>query len=273
MLNLYFLKYFYDAAKLGSVTKAAKANLVSPSAISQSLKRLEEQLELTLLDHGQNRFQLTKAGADLFVSCGQIFLTLGKLESDLKHNLDSDSTEIHGIASQSLSIWMMPKIVKALQEEFSNLKFRHEIGNSRAIKEKLERNDVDFAIAVDDHHLSKFNFTHLTKGKFVLVRRPGARSNKFIVGDEGHEVRILRDRYFAAYKKEPSILCHVQSWNAIRSHVEAGLGIGLLPEFCADKFERVHPEWNLSTYQIGLYVTPKCSPKIMSRLKLLKGQL
>ena len=42
--NVNHLKFFFDAASLGSVSKAAKKNYVSQSAISQGIKNLENVL-------------------------------------------------------------------------------------------------------------------------------------------------------------------------------------------------------------------------------------
>lgn len=40
-LNLTYLKYFFDAVELGSLTASAKANFVTQSAISQGIIKLE----------------------------------------------------------------------------------------------------------------------------------------------------------------------------------------------------------------------------------------
>ena len=62
MFNLFHIKYFLDAARLGSVAAAAKENHVSSPGVSQAIRRLEEQLGDTLLTHRKNHFELTAMG-------------------------------------------------------------------------------------------------------------------------------------------------------------------------------------------------------------------
>lgn len=57
--NSTFLRYFLSAAQFKSISKAAKENFVSQSAISQAINKLETALSKQLITHEQNRFQLT----------------------------------------------------------------------------------------------------------------------------------------------------------------------------------------------------------------------
>jgi len=50
------------AARLGSVTEAAKKNYVSQSALSQGIRSLEKDLKVELTTHQENRFVLTDTG-------------------------------------------------------------------------------------------------------------------------------------------------------------------------------------------------------------------
>lgn len=61
-MNLDQLKVFLTVSELGSFQKAAQANYVSQRAISQQMKRLEDELGVKLFIRGKNRIQLTSAG-------------------------------------------------------------------------------------------------------------------------------------------------------------------------------------------------------------------
>ena len=45
------LKYFCDSAVTGNFSATAKKFMVPPSAVSQSIKRLENELGTTLFEH------------------------------------------------------------------------------------------------------------------------------------------------------------------------------------------------------------------------------
>lgn len=60
--NLTFLRYFFSAGQAKSISKAAKDNFVSQSAISQAISKLELTLNKQLITHEKNHFQLTQDG-------------------------------------------------------------------------------------------------------------------------------------------------------------------------------------------------------------------
>lgn len=70
--NLAFLRYFFSACQSKSISKAAKENFVSQSAISQGINKLEVALGKQLITHEQNRFQLTSDGLLLLEKCKEI---------------------------------------------------------------------------------------------------------------------------------------------------------------------------------------------------------
>ncbi|GAA3635983.1 LysR family transcriptional regulator [Lactobacillus hamsteri] len=61
-MNLTGLKYFVSVASLGSVTEAAKAAYVSESAISKTIKQLENEIGVQLFDRQGRTIKLNKQG-------------------------------------------------------------------------------------------------------------------------------------------------------------------------------------------------------------------
>ena len=64
-INLNLYKTFYDVAKNGSISKAAQYSYTSQPAISKSIKRLEEELEVQLFYRNLNGVELTEKGKEL----------------------------------------------------------------------------------------------------------------------------------------------------------------------------------------------------------------
>ena len=56
------LKYFCDAVQTQNFSKTAKKFLVPPSNISQTIKRLEKELETPLFERHINRIKVNDAG-------------------------------------------------------------------------------------------------------------------------------------------------------------------------------------------------------------------
>lgn len=86
-LNLNHLKYFYQVAQEGTVTKAAEQLFVTPQTVSSQLALLEESLGYALFDRIGKRLKLNKEGRlvlsyteDIFKSCRELFAELRDLE-------------------------------------------------------------------------------------------------------------------------------------------------------------------------------------------------
>lgn len=84
--NLEYFKVFYYTAKTGSVTKAASELMISQPAVSQSLRALEKNLGVTLLERASRGMKLTGEGQLLYsyVKSGyeQIEAGVGKAPAD-----------------------------------------------------------------------------------------------------------------------------------------------------------------------------------------------
>ena len=85
--NLTFLRYFLSAAQSKSISKAAKENFVSQSAISQAIRKLETALSKQLITHEQNRFQLTADGELLLEKSKEVFTIFSEIEDSFNDSL------------------------------------------------------------------------------------------------------------------------------------------------------------------------------------------
>ena len=66
MNNLELYKTFYYVAKAGSITAAAQQLSLTQPAVSQSMKQLEAQLNVSLFQRTAKGIRLTKEGEILF---------------------------------------------------------------------------------------------------------------------------------------------------------------------------------------------------------------
>lgn len=56
------IKYFLEAAETGSMLQVAEKNFLTQPAVSTAISKLEEELEVTLLNRSKQGIQLTEAG-------------------------------------------------------------------------------------------------------------------------------------------------------------------------------------------------------------------
>lgn len=79
-MELNYLKVFYEVAKLGRFTEAAKHLNISQSALSRTVALLEEGMGVQLLLRSKKGVTLTPVGDEVFRQCEELFRTVSKID-------------------------------------------------------------------------------------------------------------------------------------------------------------------------------------------------
>lgn len=84
ILNYHHLRYFWEVAREGNLTRAARRLHVSQSALSTQIKRLELELGLALFSRDHKSLVLTEAGHTAMEYAETIFRAGAELQQQLK---------------------------------------------------------------------------------------------------------------------------------------------------------------------------------------------
>ncbi|MFU2077125.1 LysR family transcriptional regulator, partial [Avibacterium endocarditidis] len=107
MNNLNELKHFLTAAQAGSFTKAAAQLGVSTSALSHSIRKLEEELKIKLFNRTTRSLATTEAGEQLFQQLLPLFAQIDDHLDALSSFRDSLSGKlrINGADYSFMLLW------------------------------------------------------------------------------------------------------------------------------------------------------------------------
>lgn len=83
-MDLNTLMYFKEIAETGSLTRAAEHLHVSQPAMSAMLKKLEEELGVSLFDRSPNRIFLNKTGEIALIHVNTILRNVEQMKADLR---------------------------------------------------------------------------------------------------------------------------------------------------------------------------------------------
>jgi len=103
------LYYFYLAAEKGSFKEAAETAFVTPAAISQQIRQLEESLNCTLFIRQHRNIALTREGEILFVSAKNGFKAINQGVQRLSMDPDPGRLSISTHPSFAQH-WLLPRI-------------------------------------------------------------------------------------------------------------------------------------------------------------------
>lgn len=108
-VNLEYYKIFYYVAKTGSITLAAEEISLSQPAVSQSIRNLERQLDITLFVRTKKGVRLTREGELLFTYVARGYEYIRQGEQKVREMQDLNLGEIHiGASDMTLQFYLLP---------------------------------------------------------------------------------------------------------------------------------------------------------------------
>ncbi len=263
--NLNFLKYFYDAARLGSITDAAELNHVSRPAISQAIHRLEESIGLRLTQHTKRQLLLTEHGHIAAKHCETIFQEVAQLGINLESPQKDYAGEMSIALSQSLEFYIRP-IVRHHHQISSSKLLTLKIATTPEISRAVLNKESLVGVTLDDGGLENLIKETIEVGEFILVGFNKEQINQGIICTEDRkEVRQLKREYAKKFEAPMPINIQINSWSMAMKFAEDGLGLAFVPDFLL-KAQQRKTRMKLRKISLGL-------PRISYKIVLLKHPL
>ena len=242
--DLESLKCFVAAADLLNFRAAARQVGLSPAALSQRIRSLEEQLETSLFKRTTRTVHLTEAGLALLPTAhnaleaaAEVWLAVGKHSGRIPVDITIGTRHELGLS------WVVP-MLPDLQNAHPGLTCHTYFGSGADLEYKVRGRQIDCAISsrtVTDPALSHLR---LHREEYVLVATPKSL--------ETHPIHTFKD--FAehalidtnptlplfSYFREGSDLSgslsfkqylHMGTIEAIRIAIHQNRGIGVLPKY------------------------------------------
>lgn len=147
-MNIDQLKYFADLAKTSSINTTAKRMFISQQALSESVKRLEKELDCTLLTRSKTGIAFTEDGKIVLETAQNIleqYQTM--LEAlDAKHQREHLKGIIHlGIAPAATGSFL-PELLMLFQTHYPDITLYIQEHPADQLFLLLDNETIDFAI-------------------------------------------------------------------------------------------------------------------------------
>ncbi|RXK18919.1 LysR family transcriptional regulator [Macrococcus sp. DPC7161] len=168
------LKYFIAVVETKNISKAARNLFITQPTLSQSLRKLETELNANLFNHHNKTFQLTHTGKLLYEKGKSIVESFDELVEELQ-NIQEQKTEKLKIGLTSLFALQFMRQISKFISTHPNVEVYLTQEGSRKLQEKLVENQIDialvsFPIEQEGIHIEPLNTT--TKGYEVSVVLP-----------------------------------------------------------------------------------------------------
>ena len=152
--NLSTYRIFFEVAKHGNISKAAESLYISQPAISKTIVRLEDNLNVKLFKRNSRGVSLTEEGEVLFRHVQEAIHHIEEAENALQKMKDYHIGHLDIGASTTLCRYILLPYLKKFMEEFPNIQINLKNQDSAKNIQVLEAQDIDIALVAIPKHLS-----------------------------------------------------------------------------------------------------------------------
>ena len=179
-MEIRVLRYFLEAAREGSITRAAQRLYVSQPTMSKQLKELENELGVKLFVRSNYSIRLTEAGMLLRERAADIIELADKTKDEFRSLDEINSGDIYVGSAESESISRFTDAVKYIRDAYPGIRCNISSGNMEEVCEKLDRGLLDFAIVMSFVDINKYNYLKVpaTDTWGVLMKKGDPLSQK-----------------------------------------------------------------------------------------------
>ena len=251
--NLSQYKIFYEVAKTGNISKAAKALYISQPAISKAIGKLEDSLSTTLFTRNSRGVQLTEEGRILFEHTCRAFEELQNGETELKRARRFHLGHIRVGVSNTLCRYIMISYLKGFIEQYPHVKITIDSQSTTHTMSMLEQQKIDLGLVADPGPRKNLVFLPIMEIEDIFVASPayldnlklreGDDADVFSAGnimllDRANVTRRHIDDYLTANHITPNNLLEVTTMDLLIEFARIGIGVGsVIKEFVGDELD------------------------------------
>ncbi|WP_286978233.1 HTH-type transcriptional activator IlvY [Pseudomonas sp.] len=278
-MNSHSLILFLSLADNLHFGKTSREHHVSPSALSRSIKQLEDELGTQLFLRDNRSVRLTREGQQFREYATEVISGWQTMRQSFKQDQLILQGELSLYCSVTASYSFLYDILSSFRQEYPRIEMKLHTGDAAKAVERIQEGLEDIAIGARPDSLptgvafqpiarSALRFIGPQSPQLLTeeqVKHPSAASWRdvpMILSEEGL-ARTRTDRWLKNHSIKPRIYAQVSGNEAIVSMVSLGFGIGVVPQIVLDnsplsaRIRTYEIQPPLTAYDIGLFALEK----------------
>lgn len=247
-LENFRLKVFRAVSEHLNFRKAAEQLFLSQPAITLQIKALENELGVRLFDRSANRVTLTPQGSTLFAYAKRLALLASEAERKLESEDGQFSGELALAVSTTIAQYVLPRLIGAFVSEHPRVQLSLTSGNTEEVVQQLLAEKVGIGLIEGPARQRGIHVEPFMRDELVLIAPATSDASlsspqqllscNLLMREQGsgsrHVVETALEKAGLKVKAFRSVM-DLDSTEAIKSAVEAGLGIGFVSQWAISK--------------------------------------
>jgi molybdate transport repressor ModE-like protein len=235
------LRLLVEVERRGSISAAAEACRVGQPSATKHLKTLEGALGERLLERNGRSSRLTEAGKLVAEHAVRVLDTLDGMREELQALRDAERGTLALAASTTPGAYVLPAILQCFAERHPKVDVDVVIGGSSWVAEQVARREVSLGLAGEVDLPSGVTAEPFLEDEVIGIARPGQLETKrgealledvasqtLLVRESGSSTRLVAEQYLARVGYTPAKRWELDSNEAIKRAVQAGLGVAFV---------------------------------------------
>ena len=241
-MTLKQLTYFLEIAKMKNFTKAAANLYISQSALSKTVKAMESELGVQLIDRTVNHFKLTPEGEIFYQKGLTAIKNINSELDDLYGSLGTEKGHITVGIPPVIGTAYFTSIIYKFRNMYPDVELKIIEAGANTIKKWVSEGEVDIGVVILPVSNDDFNVIPIVTAENVLL----VNKNHPLAQYDEVSFKMLKDERFIALNStfmlydqiislcrisgfEPNIVCESSQWDFITEMVVLDQGVSILP--------------------------------------------
>lgn len=266
------LETFIKTAELLHFGKASRSCNLSPSALTRTIQRLEEEVGKPLFLRDNRSVALTETGEQLLLYARAAVQEWHRFQESLSERGNQMAGSISVYASVTAVYSLLPDLLEAYRSAYPKVHLALRTGAAERAIEQLTNGEIDLAVAaLPDRKPAQLEFMPLAETPLVFI---APKSPDFppptkmdlskvpLVVPQSGVARSRLDNWLRHSHVTPNISTEVSGNEALIAMVRLGAGVGVVPRLALDRSPfRNEVSVIKSAPELDPYVVGLCSSK------------
>jgi LysR family positive regulator for ilvC len=238
------LNVFLHLADSLHFARTAQALHMSPSALTRSIQRLEEELGQPLFQRSKRRVALTRAGEIFRDHARAQVAAHARLLEALATETVAPTGELRIACTVTACHSVLPRLLARCREQYPGIHLQLSTSDAARCMQGLENDEVDFAVVPEpDRPAPELQFVRLAHTELAFIAPasdPDLARRALLGGSHWNGLPVILprrglerqriDAWLEKQKARPEVYAEVDGNEAILAMVALGCGVGVVPE-------------------------------------------
>ena len=238
------LNAFVTLARTGTFTETARELFLTHSAISHSMRALENELGCRLLNRLGKKIELTAAGESFLRYAQNGLISFAQGRQTVQEFKQWGSQRLRIGTGVALFRRLLPMVLARLKGQHPNLLLTVKVVRPSEIATSLKTGELEILLGSLPFHVPEIEFTPLFDAPLKIVVSSTHRwaaqrcapakelaKEPCLLPNKSHPTRQLIDRYFATDNIVMNGIGDIESLDVIKEMLRHGFGMSILPDW------------------------------------------